>query len=414
MPTTIFGRLLIDPEKTPRFGWVRLDMVGEEAREGRIVEIGEGEPPGGRDEITAGDEHTIICPGFIDAHIHLPQIDAAGFTGLELLDWLDQVIYPAESAWESQDLATAQCKDAYQRMLAAGTLGFAGYLTSHLHSLVAVTRAAHELPIRSIAGQVLMDREAPANLLNQRLARLSRSERGRFQASVNPRFAVACSDAMLTDAANRAADQAPNQKGTGATIQTHLAETKAELSRIAKLFPRDANYTSVYDRHGLLTPRTLLAHCVHLSDEEWRLIAQREAVVVHCPTANTFLNAGVFDMCAARRHDVRLALGSDMAAGPDMSMPRVARAMIELTKVRAMTTASPVRIPEPAEAWKLITRGNAEALGWEDAGHLAVGAAADLLLIRPPFDVDEHLIGRLLYTWRDSYISHRVVNGALM
>ena len=365
-----------------------------------------------------GNEHTVICPAFIDAHIHLSQIDAVGFSGLELLDWLDQVIYPAEIAWAQLDHAVAQASEAYRRMIAGGTLGYAGYLTSHQHSLIAVTRAAHQLPLRAIAGQVLMDRHAPEALLNHEAARLSRSDRGRMETSVNPRFAITCSDALLKDAAARAATRL-SREGTidPAFIQTHLAETAAEVQRVAELFPDDPNYTSVYDRHGLLTPRTLLAHCVHLSDDEWRLIAQRQSVVVHCPTANTFLNAGTFDLTAARDHGVRLALGSDVAAGPDMSMPRVARAMIETARVRAMATGNGAAyVPSPAEAWHMITAGNADALGFSDAGRLEVGAPADLLLIKPPFDIepgDKHFIGRLLYTWRDDCIVQRIVNGIL-
>ena len=178
-----------------------------------------------------------------------------------------------------------------------------------------------------------------------------------------------------------------------------------------QLFTNDPNYTSVYDRHGLLTDRTLLAHCLHLNDDEWRLIAQRRSVVVHCPSANTFLKSGVFDLNAIRAHDVRLALGSDIAAGPDLAMPRVARAMIEVAKMRSMTIDRNAHIPTPAEAWNLITRGNADALGWTDAGRLEMGAAADLLVLQLPFDVDEHLIGRLIYTWRDDYIALRIVAG---
>jgi guanine deaminase len=170
----------------------------------------------------------------------------------------------------------------------------------------------------------------------------------------------------------------------------------------------------VYDRHGLLTERTLLAHCVHLDDEQWSLIAERRSVVVHCPGANTFLGSGRFDLDAARAHGVRLALGSDVAAGCDLAMPRVGRAMIEVAKTRAMDGGAAVHVPAPAEVWELITQGNADALGFTDGGRLEAGAAADLLVLRLPFGPDEHLVGRLIHTWRDDYIAHRIVNGVLV
>jgi guanine deaminase len=397
----IQGRLLISGHEAPEPGWVRV-------ADARIAELGRGRPP---EPPAAGDDDSIVCPGFIDAHIHLPQIGSEGCDGMELLEWLDQVIFPVEMRWQDPAAADQAAHAAYACMLAAGTLGYAGYLTSHHHSTVAVTRAAHRLPLRGICGQVLMDRRGPEPLLladGTDLARLARSERGRLALSINPRFAVACTDDLLARAAARAS------AAEGGFVQTHLAESRRECALVRELFPSDPHYAGVYDRHGLLTERTLLAHCVHLDDDEWRLIAERRSVVVHCPGANTFLGSGLFDLDAARTHGVRLALGSDVAAGCDVAMPRVGRAMIEVAKMRAMTGGPDPHVPTPAEVWELITRGNADALGFADGGRLEEGAAADLLVLRPHFAADGHLIGRLIYTWRDEYIAHRVVNGRIV
>lgn len=391
----IAGLLLVDPQRRPAPGWLRLD--GE-----RIAEIGEGAPP---ERPAAGGDDAIVCSGFIDAHMHVPQIDAIGCDGLELLAWLERIIFPAELRWADVEYARAQLASARRRLLQAGTLGYAGYLTAHAHALDSAVEAAGRPALRAVVGQVLMDRAAPDGLLGHPPAPLRASADGRFASSVNPRFAVACSDALLARAAERAAGNV--------VIQTHLAESVAECRRVAALFPHDEHYTAVYDRHGLLTPRTLLAHGVHLGPAEWSLIASRRSVVVHCPSANVFLRSGLFDLTAARDHAVRLALGSDVAAGPDLAMPRVARAMIEVAKCRALQASGPRAVPTPAEAWTMITRGNADALGWSDAGRLEVGAAADLLVLEPPLPRDDHLIGRLLYTWRNDYITTRVVAGRL-
>jgi guanine deaminase len=397
----IQGRLLIRAHEAPEPGWVRI-------ADGAIAEIGRGRPP---EPPSAGDAEAIVCPGFVDAHVHLPQIGAEGCDGMDLLDWLDRVVFPVEARWQDETAAAEYARTAYARLLQAGTLGYAGFLTSHRHAASAATQAAHGLPLRGIAGQVLMDRNGPDPLLCRRaadLARLARSKRGRLALSVNPRFAVACTDEMLARAGRRAASEA------GVFVQTHLSESRRECALVRELFPDDPNYAAVYDRHGLLTERTLLAHCVHLDDEEWRLVADRGSVVVHCPGANTFLGSGLFNLDKARAHGVRLALGSDVAAGCDLAMPRVARAMIEVARARAMAGDARAYVPSPAEAWELITRGNADALGFADGGRLAEGAAADLLVLRPPFEVDEHLIGRLIYTWRDEYIAHRILNGQLL
>lgn len=393
------GRLLIESHRIPEPGWVAVE-------DGRIADLGDGDPPG---KPAAGGEGALICPGFIDAHLHLPQFEAPGCDGMELLQWLSAVVFPAEIRWRDPDVARWAARRAYASMLRAGTLGYAGFLTSHAHGIEALLDAARHVPLRAIAGQVLMDRNAPEALIGHPVDPAPPAARGcRVTESVNPRFAVGCSEAMLRLAATKAAG--------GAFIQTHVAESRGECALARKLFPDDPHDVNVLDRHGLLTDRTLLAHCLHLGDAQWSLIAQRGSVVVHCPTANTFLASGLFDFDAARSHGVRLALGSDVAAGPDVAMPRVARAMIETAKVRLMTAARgmTVRVPTPAEAWELITRGNADALGFHDGGRLEVGAAADLLILRLPFEVDDHLVGRLLHSWRDEYIEHRVVNGALV
>ncbi len=390
------GRLLVDAAQPPARGWLTIE-------DGRIHEIGTGKPP---EKAVAGDADTLICPGFIDAHLHFPQIDCIGYDGLDLLAWLERIIYPAELRWEDEDISGKQIREAYQRMLQAGTLGYAAFLTSHFHGYEQAVRAGHTLPLRGFVGQSMMDRHAPEGLLNQKLTRIARSERSRVTASVNPRFAVACSEEILEAAHKKIRDDS--------IVHTHLAESQRECEMVRELFPDDANYTAVYDRFGLLGPRTLLAHAVHLAKAEWELIAQRGCSVVHCPGANVFLQSGVFDLHSAREHGVRVALGSDIAAGPDIAMPRVARAMIETAKMRKMTLDPKAIVPTPVEAWHIITRGNADALGWDDAGRIETGAAADLLLLRVPFDLDdEHLIGRLLYSWRDEWIDRRIVNGVL-
>lgn len=405
----IAGRMLTAERDLPELGWLRLN--GD-----RILERGDGTPP---EKPDLGGPHALITPGFIDAHLHLPQFTSIGCDGLELLDWLQQVIYPAERRWREADTAESRTALAYQQLLEAGTLGFAGFLSSHPTGVTAAVRAAHRLPLRAIVGQVLMDRHAPDDLLNQPIARLSRSTRGRMDTSLNPRFAIACSDALLAETGRRLAEgfphsfkvREPDDMGQHLFVQTHLAESEAECARVRELFPDDPHYTGVYDRHGLLGRHALLAHGVHLSKEEWSLIAERHSVIVHCPQANTFLRSGLFDLRAALDAGVRLALGSDIAAGSDRAMPRVARSMIEVAKLRRLMIDDRAYIPTPRDAWRMITLDNAAALAWPDAGRLDPGASADLLILRAPFDADEHLYGRLLYTWRNEYIAHRIVAG---
>jgi len=421
----IVGRPWLDFDRPPPAGWIRV-------RDGRIAAIDVGPPPRAEpDEEERGHADAVIVPGFTDAHVHLPQFHQRGVVAGDLLAWLAAAILPAEARWADPAHARAEARAALAGLLRAGTVRAAAFLSSHADAAQAVADAQRALPVDLLAGVSLMDREAPAELLQPAgrppippdlpaapspPADPHRSEpagppsegdvaAGRLRFSVNPRFAVSCTDAMLA-AAGRLAPP-----GGERFVHTHLSEQLAECRRVAELFPDDASYAAVYDRFGLLHARTLLAHAIHLSEAEWRLIADRGCTVVHCPGANTFLGSGLFAPAAARRHRVPVALGSDVAAGPDVAMPRVARAMIEIATVRRLTLDADAVVPSPPEAWRLITAGNAARLGRPDAGRLRPGAVADLLLLRPDQPLDEHVAGRLLHAWDDGWIVDRIVAG---
>ncbi len=404
----IRGRLILDCNARPTLGWLRIENR-------LIAEIHEGDPP--RDEPCLGGRDHVISPAFVDAHTHLPQIDSIGCDDLGLLEWLDRVIFPAEQWWGAGAGAHLG-RRAGRRYLHEGTCAVAGYLTSHSAvSREVAAQLASETPLRWMLGRVAMDREAPDALTAEDRARASNpkppspvmpsfGDDSRCEVSANPRFAISCTEELLAEIGWHIRDN------PGTAVQTHLCETLPEIARVKELFPDDANYTAVYDRAGLLTDRTLLAHCVHLSDAEWELIAARNSTIVHCPTANTFLRAGLFDFGRAREMGIKLALGTDVAAGTDFAMPRVARAAIEVAKMRAMTIDPNAYIPTPAEMWGLITCEGADALGWRNTSRLAVGAEADVLVLRVPETwLDEHLIGRLLYNWSPDLIEQRVLNG---
>jgi guanine deaminase len=398
----IIGRPWTDFDDAPPPGWVRVCRRTIEA-------IGTGDPPPPRPgEPVLGDPAAVIVPGFTDAHVHLPQFHQRGIVAPDLLAWLEAAIFPAEARWADADRARAEAEAALAGLLRAGTVRAAAFLTAHASAADAARLAAERHPVDLLAGISLMDREAPPGLCQpagEPPVPPPDTADGRVRFSVNPRFAVSCTETMLAAAGELGA------AATGRVVHTHLAEQPGECRRVAELFPADPSYTAVYDRFGLLHPRTLLAHAIHLSPDEWALIARRGATIVHCPGANTFLGSGLCDLRTAREHGIRIGLGSDVAAGPDIAMPRVARAMIEVATLRRLTVDPDAWVPSPAEAWRMITRVNAACVGRPDAGRLTVGAAADLLLLHPDQPLDAHTAGRLLHAWDDDWITARVVGG---
>lgn len=375
--------------------------------DGRISGVVEGEPGAVPD---LGGEGCLIAPGFVDTHVHLPQFDSIGVAGLELLDWLDRVIFPAEARWADADFAGQMAGRVARELLSFGTTAVAAYATVHHRAAVAAMEALAGAGLKGVVGQVLMDRNAPPELIRpaEQLLReaAALTPMGTIAPAVTPRFAVSCSDELLRGAGTLAA-------ATGSFIQTHLAETRRELATIAQLFGGLA-YTEVYRRAGLLSGRCLLGHGIHLDGSDHAAITGAGATIAHCPTANRFLAAGTMDRSAALSRGVAVSLGSDVAGGPDRSMVRVARAMAEAAAALGQT-------PIPAaECWWQITAGNAGALRLSGTGTIATGAAADLVIARPtlgPGGVGRASAGTLsavLYGWDDRWIERTLVDGRIV
>ncbi|MEM1068390.1 MAG: amidohydrolase family protein, partial [Planctomycetota bacterium] len=343
----------------------------------------------------------------VDAHLHLPQFGIIGAHGRPLLNWLNEVTFPAEEAWSDKNRAAAQTSLALDRLVASGTTAFAAFATVHHDAAKTALQLADERGFRATIGQVLMDQYAPRSLCRPAEQLLDEANQlgnlfpptGRVAAAVSPRFALSCSAQLLSGAGRLASEQ-------GAVMQTHLAETQAECDQVREVFEK--SYVDVYRDAGVLTSRTLFGHGIYLDSADRAQLAKAHSKIVHCPTANDFLNSGAMDWQALRESAIALAIGSDIGAGYETSMVRVAREMI-LTASR-LTGAS----PSAAEAWYAITTGNAKALGWSDAGQLTPGSTADLVVIRPEIDwlspeVDP--LKRMLFAWDDRWIDQVLLRG---
>lgn len=352
----------------------------------------------------ADDAETLVLPGFTDIHLHLPQFESIGADGLPLLPWLEKIIFPAEARWADADFAGQMTARAAARLIAAGTTGIGAYATVHHDATRSAMRVLADFGLRGVVGQVLMDQQAPAELIRPAATLLKEAAAleavGRIDPAVTPRFAVSCSGELLSGAGRLARER-------GWAVQTHLAETEEECDLVSRL--HGERYARVYERAGLLTDRTILGHGIWLSDEDRALLRERGSVIAHCPTANLFLRAGEMNLRRTREAAVRMGVGSDVAGGPDVSMVRVARGMIETAK-RVCPESPP---PAAEEAWWTITRGNALAMGWREAGVLAAGAPADLVIVRPEIDwrTAPDPLGALLYAWDDRWIRTVIVNG---
>lgn len=348
--------------------------------DGRVVSTGDAErllvklPEGTQVTDYSGK---IIVPGFIDCHVHFPQLDIIGSYGAQLLDWLNQYAYPAEARFADRDYAHEVAQVFTEELLRNGTTTALVFGTVHPHSADAIFEAAAAKGMRLIAGKVLMDSNCPEELRDDPESAYADSKtlierwhgRGRLGYAITPRFALTSSADQLA-AAGRLAAEFPD-----VWIHTHLAENMDEVEEIAGLFPDSRSYLDVYDRVGLLRERSVFAHCLHMDDEDRICMAGKGGAAAFCPTSNLFLGSGLFDLPAMRAAGVRCGLGTDVGGGTSLSLLRTAS---EAYKVLHLQEHA---LP-PMQALYLATLGAAEALCLEDKiGNFEAGKEADFIVL---------------------------------
>ena len=325
------------------------------------------------------DDHSgaIVMPGFIDAHIHYPQTQVIGSYGAQLLDWLHNYTFVEEQKFADPNHCEKIAEFFLDELFRCGTTTAMAYCTVHPQSVDAFFTAADRRGARMIAGKVMMDQDAPAALMDTAQRGYDESKalinrwrgRGRLDYAITPRFAVTSSQQQL-EAAGALAREFP-----GTYVQTHLDENKAEIARVAALFPQARNYLDVYDRAGLLGPRSVFGHCIHLEDGEVAALAASRSVAAFCPTSNLFLGSGLFDQARLVRAGVRIALATDVGGGTSYSMLRTAAEGYKVLQLNRQSWPA-------LQAFYRMTRGNARALGLDDRiGSVEAGKEADLVVL---------------------------------
>lgn len=330
---------------------------------------------------------SLLIPGLVDVHIHWVQHHVRGRFRSDLMAWLREHIWPEEQNFDNTLFARRLARAFFQDTLRAGTTLGMAYSSPHTEALRV---AADEVVGDWVLGNSIMEKAAPQPLCDaspdnaDQVAGLLKTL-GRERYAITPRFALNCSAELMRGLG----DLARQEK---ALVQTHLSESLNEVREIREAFPEARDYTDVYDRAGLLGPRSVLGHCIHLSPREHGTLAQRGAWIAHCPSSNEALDSGRMDLQAVRRHGIRYALASDVGAGPSHSMLHVMQRYLAQHRNAGVQVST-------REALYRATLAGAECLGRNDrAGNFAPGKHADFVeLPRPGEDAEpEHWFEDLL------------------
>lgn len=343
--------------------------------DGHIAGIGEwGRQPAG-DVVDLGRK-ALVSPGFVDTHLHAPQLEMIGSYGGHLLEWLNRYTFPTEGKFRDPAHARRVAKALFDELLRNGTLTALIFSTIHSEATDIFFAEAERRGFRGIIGKTMMDRNAPDFLLEKARDSYQQSrelltrwhKKGLLRYAITPRFAPTSTPELL-EAAGALKKEFPD-----AYVHTHISENRSEVTWVHELFP-EAEYADVYDRYGLLDRRTVLAHGVHLTAEELDLLSRRGARISHCPNSNLFLGSGLFRLYRVLDAGVTVGLGTDIGAG---TTPSMFTAMADAYKVQQVQNIS----LSPFQLWYLASLGGARALSLDaETGSLESGKSADFVVL---------------------------------
>lgn len=321
--------------------------------------------------------NALITAGFVDAHMHYPQTGIIASWGKQLIDWLNTYTFPEETRFSDRAYADEVAGRTLDLALAHGTTTLTSFCTIHPESVDAFFGAAADRNMAVIAGKTCMDRNAPDGLRDTAQSAYDDSKallhkwhgKGRATYAITPRFSPTSTPEQL-EALGALWGEFPD-----CPMQTHISEQIPEIEWVRSLFPQARDYLDTYEKFGLLGPKGLYGHSIWLEERERARLAEVDASLIHCPTSNTFIGSGLFDLMGLASAGLRVGLATDTGGGSNFSMLHTMAAAYEIGQLRGVSV-------HPAQLMWLATEGSARALHMSgEIGHLGAGAMADITVL---------------------------------
>lgn len=378
------------------------DKLPEEYRDIEIVDCG----------------NQLIIPGLVDLHVHAPQYTFRGIgMDRELLDWLNTYTFPEEGKYASIEYASRAYERFSSDLKACGTTRACVFGTIHKEATEVLMENMEKMGLRGYVGKVSMNRNAPDFLCEEdsilAVKEWLRDIEGKYEyvkPIITPRFIPSCTDEIMKELAII-------QREEGLPLQSHLSENEGEINWVRELCPDSTCYGDAYDKLGAFgsNGKTVMAHCVHPTEEELHLMKEREVYVAHCPDSNTNLASGIAPIRRYLDEEINIGLGSDVAGGHELSIFHAMKAAIQVSKLRWRLVDQELDALNIEESFYMATKGGGSFFG--KVGSFEKGYEFDALVLddsalNPTLELSlRNRLERLVYSMKNDYITKIFIAG---
>ncbi len=387
-------------------------------KNGKIVEVTKELPKDVKKEDIVDYSDKLIIPGFVDIHLHAPQVNNIGLgADMQLLEWLDNYTFPEESKYKDIKYAENSYKALINKLWENGTTSSVIFGSIHNESNLLLAELLEDAGLKAYVGKVNMDRNSPDFYIEDTEKSLEDTEEfiksiskfKNIKPIITPRFVPSCTEDLM--------------KGLGELankydlkIQSHLSENTGEITWVKELHPVCKNYIDIYEKYGLLREnKTVMAHCVFSNKEEIEKLKKYNVTVAHAPVSNGNLASGIAPVYDFVNEKVNVGMCSDISGGHEINLAKVVTMGETFGKIKWLSDGEKYNYLGTIDYFYMATKGSGKY--FENVGTFEKGYDADFLIIDDSniSDINDRNLNerlkRFLYIGDSKNIIKRYISG---